>query len=477
MLFSVFGVIIFSYRTERRLAVISSAYSFFYGCFSDFIITTFSAQDHISTHHELLLVICYKLLLFTLFFTSIYTYKELSYRASEKIDKYFNKLKGKNKQYITLLKQLHKAQHHHHSQNINTKTLENEIERLKETLIQKDKALDENYKQFLYKEQQLRDQYQELSKIKEEIDIQNATILKQQQLLQEKNQSLEMYTNALLYLNRTKKVNSVTFIKRMKEILVTCVETLEVRYVGIWQYHTDRDAIECIMEYDKKQDVFKEGELFLSKDYPTYFKSILSNNILKADDVQTHPDLKEFLDSYLVPKNITSMLDAPFFVNGTFGGIICIEHEGEARVWNNEEIFFSKSLSEIISNTFMELRSSENEEKIIFQSQELSKKNELLEQQKNEIESIKNYLEERIKERTLELQQKNNRLTEIAKTNSIVLRKPLHRIQGLTYILQEQYKDITEIQDCIKHLKTSSIELEVAVDQINSMLNPFDRSS
>lgn len=487
-LFATLGIIIFSFQKEKALYITSVVYGLLYVFISDIAINSFATQDHLYHNHHLALGICSKFILFILFFVSIFLYKEIGYVFAIKLNMFYERLKHKNKEYIGLVRKLNLANDERNNsmqaaldKNAELEKLTTELLHQRETLQsvlisfkKQEEELDKNYQNSLEKETKIKEQYAELMISKEEIDAQNEMILKQQFSLLEKNKALEMYTKALLYLNKTKKVNSITLVKKLKDILVTCAETLDARYVSIWTFDSQKNAIVCIQAYDKQENTFNEGEIFYAKDYPIYFSNIQNNHILKADRAQTSVELSEFLQNYLIPKNIHSLLDAPYYLNGEFGGIICIEIDQKFRNWSNEEIFFSKSLTEILSNTFMELQNSDNEEKILLQTSELNKKNELLEQQKYEIENIKNYLEERIKDRTFELQQKNTKLTEIAKTNSIILKKPLHRILGLCYIMQEQYHEISEIQECLSHLKISSKELEVAVDQINEMLNRFD---
>lgn len=487
-----FGIMLFSFQNDKKLYAASFIYSLLYVLLSDTILRSFSSLTMANDPYDFLLGICFKLLMFVFFFTSMFLFKEFGHIYALRLGIFYNKLKKKNIEYVGLLKQLTQANDERNNSIKVALDKNMELERLTEQLLhqrevleevlisykKQEQELDKNYQASLEKESKIKEQYAELVIIKEEIDSQNEMILKQQQLLLVKNKALETYTKAVLYLNKTKKANSVTFNKKIKEILMTCAQILDLRYVNIWKYDANSNSISRLLEYDKKENSFTDGGgVFYGKDYPIYFKSILSNAIIKIDQIHEAPEISEFLEGYFIPKNIHSTLECPFFINGEFGGIMCIEQELMPRVWSNEEIFFSKSLTEIISNTFMELQNSEHEEKIVAQASELNKKNELLEQQKYEIENIKNYLEERIKERTMELQQKNTKLTEIAKTNSIILKKPLHRILGLCYIMQEQYSDIVEIQECLTHLKTSSKELEVAVDKINEMLSTFDSSS
>jgi GAF domain-containing protein len=51
-------------------------------------------------------------------------------------------------------------------------------------------------------------------------------------------------------------------------------------------------------------------------------------------------------------RNIFSVLDTPVFINGELKGIVCFEATDEMRQWDNEDINFSRSVSDIIAIAF-----------------------------------------------------------------------------------------------------------------------------
>jgi signal transduction histidine kinase len=88
-------------------------------------------------------------------------------------------------------------------------------------------------------------------------------------------------------------------------------------------------------------------------------------------------------------------------------------------------------------------------------------------------EQLKNYndhLEERVFERTAELEHQNKQLSEYAFINSHLLRGPLARILGITDLLRRT--NITPQQkEYIEHLNTSAEELDEVIAKINKALN------
>ncbi|MFZ6009573.1 MAG: hypothetical protein ACOYXT_04435 [Bacteroidota bacterium] len=110
-------------------------------------------------------------------------------------------------------------------------------------------------------------------------------------------------------------------------------------------------------------------------------------------------------------------------------------------------------------------------------TKEIENQNRVLKNQNEEISSINNqlgesnqHLEDRVRERTWELEEQNKKLAEYAFINSHLLRGPLARILGLVHMLSSTplSKHETEI---VEHLKTASHDLDEVVIKINKALD------
>ena len=86
-------------------------------------------------------------------------------------------------------------------------------------------------------------------------------------------------------------------------------------------------------------------------------------------------------------------------------------------------------------------------------------------------------LEEKVKDRTAVLESKNKQLTEYAFINSHLLRAPLARVLGLSYILVESVKN-QEDSRVVNALINASEELDTIIQKISDLLydgNNFSR--
>ena len=207
----------------------------------------------------------------------------------------------------------------------------------------------------------------------------------------------------------------------------------------------------------------------MEKDYPNYFRSIKGASIVSAEDAHTHPSTAEFSQSYLTPLDIYSMLDSSFEVDGKFAGVICCEQQEETYHWTPEDILFIRSMSDVISMVHKTLQIKSYSATVQEQNVELNSQREEIEEVNSELRNMNNELEVRVTERTHVLEQKNLQLAEYAFVNSHLLRAPLSRIKGLSYIISMERINGADDQ-VLKALIASTDELDKIVNRISILL-------
>lgn len=108
-------------------------------------------------------------------------------------------------------------------------------------------------------------------------------------------------------------------------------------------------------------------------------------------------------------------------------------------------------------------------EKLFQQNFQLTELSEEIKQSNEQLKNYNEHLEERVFERTVELEHQNKQLTEYAFINSHLLRGPLARILGIADLLMR--KEATpEQKEYLEHLKTASAELDEVIAKINKAL-------
>jgi signal transduction histidine kinase len=122
----------------------------------------------------------------------------------------------------------------------------------------------------------------------------------------------------------------------------------------------------------------------------------------------------------------------------------------------------NKLLEEKVKQRTKELQNSNTE--ILAQSEELTS-------QREEIKAINDELEQKVKNRTKILERQRNQLKEYAFANSHKVRGPLARMLGLIYLIQREGDDIPEnIKEYLAMLAKSSEEMDSIIKAMNRLL-------
>ncbi|BAY24667.1 multi-sensor hybrid histidine kinase [Calothrix sp. NIES-2100] len=135
----------------------------------------------------------------------------------------------------------------------------------------------------------------------------------------------------------------------VREITELGAKNLAVERASVWLYGENDNILQCLDLFDHSQQQHSEGFSLVVADYPAYFQALQSEQIIDAHDACTDPRTKEFLDAYLIPLNITSMLDTPIRLGGKTVGVLCLEAVANPHHWTLEDQNFARSLGNLVS--------------------------------------------------------------------------------------------------------------------------------
>ena len=125
--------------------------------------------------------------------------------------------------------------------------------------------------------------------------------------------------------------------------------TLGVDRVSIWFFNPEHTEITCHDLYSRRDGVHDKGMVLKASECPHYFKALEESRVIAADRALSDPRTCEFVDFYLKPRNIVSMMDVPIRRQGEVIGILCHEHTGRERKWALEEQHFAISVGDAIT--------------------------------------------------------------------------------------------------------------------------------
>ncbi|MDZ8054721.1 MAG: PAS domain S-box protein [Aulosira sp. ZfuVER01] len=151
----------------------------------------------------------------------------------------------------------------------------------------------------------------------------------------------ELARNQILYQGDLKAAVS--------EITEVGAKNIEVERASVWLYEENGTILNCLDLYEHSQQQHSEGYSLIAADYPAYFQALHSDQIIVAHNACTDPRTKEFLDAYLTPFNITSILDTPIRLGGKTVGVLCLEAVAITHNWTLEDQNFARSLGNLVS--------------------------------------------------------------------------------------------------------------------------------
>ena len=132
------------------------------------------------------------------------------------------------------------------------------------------------------------------------------------------------------------------------ESLMSIIDLIDVQRVSLWRLDDSNSKIECQVLLDKHKGALIEITELSEVDFPAYFEALKSGEAIVANDAKNNPATSEFTDEYLVPNAITSMLDIPIIQSNIIVGIICCEHCGDVRKWQEDEIDFVFEIAKLV---------------------------------------------------------------------------------------------------------------------------------
>ena len=179
-------------------------------------------------------------------------------------------------------------------------------------------------------------------------------------------------------------------------ILESVMTGLNVDRSGIWLYQEDLAGITCFFLIDAYTQSTEESLVLCRQDLPIYFSALEEDRTIAAHDAQSAPETSEFKEGYLDVLGITSMLDTPIRHSGKTVGIICTEHRGEPRQWQDDEMVFSGVLSDLFGRAISARERLDFEQQLIQTNQNLealvAKRTQHLEQTIEQMQQLQQQL-------------------------------------------------------------------------------------
>lgn len=185
-----------------------------------------------------------------------------------------------------------------------------------------------------------------------------------------RQEKVEQYNQTIKKLSTTNFSNYKNLDVSVMQIIESAAKVSKCDRVSYWKYTEDR--ITCENLYDLDTNSYSKGAFLEKENYPIYFESIRNKTQISAPDVFNKYEISEFIEDYFLKFDIKSQLDIPIFINGELSGTISFETARTQRNWDNEDIIFARTISDIISLTMISHSRYETEKKLEYKSELLS---------------------------------------------------------------------------------------------------------
>ncbi len=179
---------------------------------------------------------------------------------------------------------------------------------------------------------------------------------------------IEKYSKTLKDIAVSNHSNNDNFDQTITRILQITSVALEVNRASYWIYDTDK--IICNKLYNLKKNTF-ENNLnfhFNKNENSDYFQKIENKLQVVTSDIRSHLTNNKN-NSYIYENNIFSALNTPVVIDARLKGILSFESTQQIKNWDNEDINFAKSISDLIVIALASQMRLEIERKLAYKSE------------------------------------------------------------------------------------------------------------
>jgi PAS domain S-box-containing protein len=197
------------------------------------------------------------------------------------------------------------------------------------------------------------------------------SILKNIEINKQNSQNkIQKYNDTLKMFMAKSYSGQEDFDQILKEILESASKAMDIQRASYWEYFPDKIICNNLFAFNKNK--FEKGFVVLQKDCPIYFNAIQNEMQIVAIDVMNNPFTIELSLDYFPKNKIYSLLDTPIFINGVLKGIICFESVEKTKNWDNEDISFARSITDLIVIVIESKMRIDSDKKLIYKSELLS---------------------------------------------------------------------------------------------------------
>ncbi|MEE8119802.1 MAG: EAL domain-containing protein [Gammaproteobacteria bacterium] len=185
--------------------------------------------------------------------------------------------------------------------------------------------------------------------IAEEFDSEVTTRMHAEATLRKGEQRGRKQSYYLLDLAREESISQGDLPAALKVISEKASQAISCTRISIWFMEPDYAEFRCTHLYDNGYHDSAPGIVLQTGQNARFYRRFERMRTFAVVDTREDKRVGDFMQDYLYPYRVTSLLGAPIRVGGRVRGLIVHEHVGFPRQWSRDERMFASSLADFIA--------------------------------------------------------------------------------------------------------------------------------
>lgn len=157
-------------------------------------------------------------------------------------------------------------------------------------------------------------------------------------------------------------------------------QVLGIERVSVWLFNARADELVCQALYRLSVREHTAGAVLRRSQFEGEFAALLASKYVDAHDPYNDPRTRGYVDGYLRPNGITSMLDAVVRTGEELIGLVCLEHVNQPHRWDPSEVVLASQLGDQVALAVAMGRMKIVAEDLLQRDEALRRANERLQQ-------------------------------------------------------------------------------------------------
>lgn len=150
-------------------------------------------------------------------------------------------------------------------------------------------------------------------------------------------------------LNALMHVDMSSLPVALKALVELAAQAFAVDRASVWRREEGANILRCEDMYLARQRRHEHGRILHAADFPSYFDALAQQRVIAAGDARRDPRTRELVESYLIPYEVSAMLDVGVWLHGEMIGVLCLEEVGLARTWSADAQALAAHIADVVA--------------------------------------------------------------------------------------------------------------------------------